>query len=237
MNKKKIFVVALAVALVAILSLGTLAWFSDSDSVTNDFMIADSNDDTAESVFGVDVYEIDAEDNVYDKTTDGNGISYNDVLPNSTLVKKAYVENTGHYDQYVRVIITISDKAAWMASVDAANETEFMDYDVIQHFEGFKPADWDLVNSTCEYVNDTIVYTLYKKDTILAGTATTATVPYLVFEKVNIPSSMTREDALLFDEDGVEGFTIDVQAQAVQAENVGDTCFAAFQTVEATQPF
>lgn len=61
MNKKKVFTLALAVCLIAILSMGTLAWFSDSDSIKNDFMFDDSNNDGTPD-FKVDVFE-----------TDGNG--------------------------------------------------------------------------------------------------------------------------------------------------------------------
>ena len=44
MNKKKLLSLALAVIMIAILSFGTLAWFSDSDDVTNNFYIASSDD-------------------------------------------------------------------------------------------------------------------------------------------------------------------------------------------------
>ena len=45
-NKKKVFVTALAVCLIAILSMGSLAWFSHKDSVYNEFFVADSEDNT-----------------------------------------------------------------------------------------------------------------------------------------------------------------------------------------------
>ena len=57
MTKKKVFVIALAICLVAIISMGTLAWFNAQDAVTNDFMIADSDDDTPNEIFSVDVWE------------------------------------------------------------------------------------------------------------------------------------------------------------------------------------
>ena len=43
MTKKKVFVTALAICLVAILSMGSLAWFNASDTITNKFKIADSD--------------------------------------------------------------------------------------------------------------------------------------------------------------------------------------------------
>lgn len=224
MNKKKMFLVAIAVCLISVISLGTLAWFSASDSVSNKFMIADSANDDPDDIFSIDVYEEDAAGNLYGEgTSTDEGIEFTDVLPNSTLVKKAYVENTGIYDQYVRVIVTISDKAAWQASLDLDDDA-FENYDVAQHFIGFNAGDWDLVNSKMIYDDtaDTITYVLYKKEILAKDSAA-----YTVFTGVNVPKTMTREDALLFD----GGFTIDVKAQAVQSDNLGSDCYTAFQTV------
>ena len=43
MNKKKVLVTALAVSLIAILSLGTVACFNAKDEITNTFKVADSD--------------------------------------------------------------------------------------------------------------------------------------------------------------------------------------------------
>ena len=40
LSKKKVFALALAVCLIATLSFGSLAWFTDNDSVTNEFKVA-----------------------------------------------------------------------------------------------------------------------------------------------------------------------------------------------------
>ena len=77
MTKKKLFVAAVAVSLIAILSLGTLAWFTDSKSVTYNFYVATSDADEADEVFSVALTETEAG-------------PYNDVLPGDTLAKKSY---------------------------------------------------------------------------------------------------------------------------------------------------
>ena len=66
-NKKKVLVASLAISLIAILSLGTLAWFSDSDEVTNKFHVAGGEDSKPDEIFSVDVMEaVDAdEDGTY----------------------------------------------------------------------------------------------------------------------------------------------------------------------------
>lgn len=75
-NKKKVFVAALAVCLVAILSFSTLAWFNDSDSVTNNFYVGGDGTD-ADKIFNLDVYEqVDEDkDGVADATIDYDGDS------------------------------------------------------------------------------------------------------------------------------------------------------------------
>ncbi len=224
MTKKKVFVAALAICLVAILSMGSLAWFSAQDSVTNNFYVADSTDNDPDDIFSVDVYE------KYDSDDDGTpeeyqrGISYNDILPGDKLDKDAIVKNTGHYDQYVRVIITISDKAVFKSIVESTG-ADFDTYDVRQHFVGFDSSKWDLVNSTMDNSGESIQYVLYLNDVLKAGDF------FSVFTGVEIPEAMTQEHASHFDDDGEWGFTIDVKAQAVQTDNVGDSAAEAFATV------
>ena len=55
LNKKKVLVLALAVCLIATLSIGTLAWFSAEDEIKNDFLFA--TDDEGKPDFSVDVTE------------------------------------------------------------------------------------------------------------------------------------------------------------------------------------
>ena len=224
MTKKKVFVTALAVCLIATLSMGSLAWFSAQDSVTNNFYVADSTDNNPEDIFSVDVYE------KYDSDGDGNpeeyqkGISYNDILPGDKLAKEAIVKNTGHYEQYIRVIITISDKAVWKSIVESTG-ADFNTYDIRQHFVGFDSSKWDLVNSTMDNSGESIQYVLYYNDKLASGAS------FSVFTGVEIPEVMTQEHASHFDDDGIWGFTIDVKAQAVQTDNVGATAAEAFTTV------
>ena len=48
MNKKKVLALALAVCLVAVVSFSTLAYFTDTDTVTNTFTIGSIEIDTRE---------------------------------------------------------------------------------------------------------------------------------------------------------------------------------------------
>lgn len=224
MTKKKVLVIALAVCLVATLSMGSLAWFNAQDSVTNNFYIADSTDNNPDDIFSVDVYEM------YDSDGDNVeeeyqvGISYDEILPGDVLAKNAIVKNTGYYDQYIRVIITISDKAVWKSIVEST-DADFDTYDIRQHFTEFDSSKWDLVNSTMDNSGESIQYVLYYNEKLASGDS------FSVFTGVEIPEAMTQEHASHFDDDGEWGFTIDIKAQAVQTENVGATAAEAFATV------
>ena len=220
LTKKKVFVSALAICLIAIISMGTLAWFSAQDEVTNKFMIADSDDDTPDEIFSVDVWE-----NTPDGEKDQDGYEYTDILPGDTLKKEARVENTGHYDQYVRVTVTISDAQAWIAALGA-------DFNVADVFGGFVAADWNHIWNNMNgatTIPENFVYVMYYKNIVKPGDVIN------VFNNVKIPTSLTREEAVAFG----GNFDITVKAEAVQTENVvpegtaaADAAWAAFKTVE-----
>ena len=220
LTKKKVFVSALAICLIAIISMGTLAWFNAQDEVTNKFMIADSDDDTPDEIFSVDVWE-----NTPDGEKDQDGYEYTDILPGDTLKKEARVENTGYYDQYVRVTVTISDAQAWIAALGA-------DFNVADVFDGFVAADWNHIWNNMNgatTIPENFVYVMYYKNIVKPGDVIN------VFNNVKIPTSLTREEAVAFG----GNFDITVKAEAVQTENVvpegtaaADAAWAAFKTVE-----
>lgn len=221
LNKKKVFTLALAVCLIAILSMNSLAWFTDNDSVKNDFFIADSDDDTADEIFSVDVYEN------YDSNGDGtdeeyqSGIIYEDILPGDELQKEAYVKNTGYYDQFIRVTVTLSDATAWINALG-------VDFVIEDCLVGFDETMWSHIEKTIEGQTDTITYVLYYKG-ILDGAdedEATATDPnqITVFEGLKIPETLTREQAVAFG----GGFDINIFAEAVQTENLGTNAYDAF---------
>ena len=235
MTKKKIFVIALAVCMLAILSAGSLAWFSAQDSVKNEFFIAASDDLNKDDIFSVDVLErIDQDkDGVYDATlTSPEGYDYKEVLPGDKLVKEPFVRNTGFYDQYIRVTLTISDATAWINAVG-------IDFKVEDVFQNFDATKWNHIEKKIEGETDTVTYVLYYTG-ILDGADTTNDAAddvsdITLFTHVNIPQSLTQEQAAAFE----GGFSIDIKAEAVQTENVvpagtasADAAWAAFQTVE-----
>ena len=210
-TKKKVFVSALIICLLAIVSMSTLAWFSASDSVKNEFYVADSGDhtDDPDAIFSVAVWEKTPES---DKDTDG--YEYKKILPGTKLTKEAHVENTGYYSQYIRAIVTISDANAWLAAVEGI--------DMAEVFLGFDESVWTNISMEHDTTADTLTYVLYYDGILESGKDIT------LFNQVKIPESLTVAQAAAFAGD----FSITVKAQAVQTENVGNNAFEAFETVK-----
>jgi predicted ribosomally synthesized peptide with SipW-like signal peptide len=210
-TKKKVFVSALIICLLAIVSMSTLAWFSASDSVKNEFYVADSGDhtDDPDAIFSVAVWEKTPES---DKDTDG--YEYKEILPGAKLTKEAHVENTGYYSQYIRAIVTISDANAWLAAVEGI--------DMAEVFLGFDESVWTNISMEHDTTADTLTYVLYYDGILESGKDIT------LFNQVKIPESLTVAQAAAFAGD----FSITVKAQAVQTENVGNNAFEAFETVK-----
>lgn len=217
MNKKKVFVVALAICLIAIISMGTLAWFSDTESVDNKFLFATTEDDTADEVFNVVLTEDEAPaDKLYD-----------DIQPGAVLDKNPTVTNAGYYDQYIRVTVTIKNEAKFVEHIMAGDAT--FDADV---FAGFDSTKWiaDTDKGGYEGVANTDgsrTYTFYYNG-ILAGEQTTDAnkiSSVVLFTDVKIPTDLTREDVADLNAAAADGattsFDISVKADAVQTENVG----------------
>lgn len=211
MNKRKILVTALALSIIAILSVGTLAWFSDEDKVTNHFLVADSDDDTADEIFSVDVWE-------NGKSTEG--LTYEDILPGSVLKKEVEVKNTGYYDQYIRVIVTVSDAKAWQAVHGLTGGNVVPLSELVSGLDTTGNV-WDPTGANYDPANDTFYYVLYYTGVLTSGKDID------VFDSVVIPEGMNQEQAAAFK----GGFTIDVKAQAVQTQNVGNSAYEAFKTV------
>jgi predicted ribosomally synthesized peptide with SipW-like signal peptide len=94
MNKKKVFALALAVCVLAIVSFSTLAWFTDADSVTNEFTVGSIEIDLVEN-FDAPTAMLPIV-NVAAPSTDVNYVN-----------KDAWVENKGMNPAYVQVFVAV----------------------------------------------------------------------------------------------------------------------------------
>lgn len=220
MTKKKVFAIALAICLFAVVSMGTLAWFNDSASITNTFKVATSETDT-DPTFSVEVSETDLNGQ---KTTEG--VTYYDVLPGDTISKNPTVKNTGDYSQWIRVTVTLTKAQGW---VDGGGSTKFTDifagstYDLTTNV-GNTSNTWLLVSDTTTVADDKATWYLYLNKSLSAGDSET------LFTTVSIPGAFTQGDMAAFNNE----FEVLVSADALQVDNTGANAVAAFSNVNWT---
>lgn len=211
LNKKKVFVAALAVCLVAILSMGTLAWFNAADEVTNDFHVAvDGNDTNPE--FSVDVTETTGED-------------YWKVLPGSVIDKDPAVTNTGDYDQWIRVAVTMTKAKDWQNFAGPLTFTSIFkgyDYGLAQDV-ATSTAPWLLVKNvvTPDATTGEATWYLYLNEKLNPNETEK------VFTSVKIDEDFTMDEVQYM----AGEFSIIVRAEALQADNTGDNAVEAFANV------
>ncbi|WP_338587230.1 BsaA family SipW-dependent biofilm matrix protein [Clostridium baratii] len=112
MGKKKIIGLCLAVGLMVGVVGGSLAWFTDNDSVTNSFATQGNGQGQSN---GIKIEED------FDKITAGS------MLPGTTVTKAVQVENKATYDQYIRVKLTKVWKDKDGNVIDKVGETTLND--------------------------------------------------------------------------------------------------------------
>ena len=218
MTKKKVFVAALAICLIAIISVGTLAWFQANDTVTNIFQVS-TDDETQNADFKITLFEteVNPETNGFGDA-DGDGVieevkanTYDNVAPGDVLPKDPTVRNDGQYDQWVRMNVTISNIDEWEAVLSVNSD---FDYRTLFNVSSAWSFDKVEKNSTAKTL--TLVYYLDTK--LTAGNSSAA-----LFDKVTIPN--------VFEVDNIPtNFNITVVADAIQADNTGDNAKSAFES-------
>lgn len=216
--KKRIFVVALIVCLVATIGFSTLAYFQSSKSLTNNFAVAGVDPNDPDKPIDPDeLFSIELDEQVIGgegRTEDGN--TYTDILPGDTLKKDPTVTNTGKYDAWVRVKVTVTDYTAWAKACEKHNIT-----DLATIFNGHNAEAWSqgLVDFTVDAANDTATFVYYYNDKVAPGAAVT------LFESITIPAVFDIEDMV-----SLSTFQIKIAGEAIQADNTGATAKEAFRT-------
>lgn len=218
MTKKKVFVSALAICLVAIISMGTLAWFNATDNITNNFKVATDENNT-DPTFSVKVSETGLDGN---ETEDG--VTYYDVVPGDVINKDPKITNTGDYTQWIRVSVTMTKANYWKNFGGSLAFTDIFKgstYGLAANV-GTATEKWLLVEDAVEPNADgTAVWYLYLNREFAAGS------DEILFTKVNIDEDFTLDEVLSL---GGE-FSINVKADALQRDNTGDNAVEAFANV------
>lgn len=218
MNKKKVLIIALAVCLIAILSMSTLAWFNASDEVKNEFMFDDTDGD------GTPDFEVTVSETGGDPTT--GGLKFEHVVPGAVLAKDPTVQNTGDYSMYTRLVVTLDNASVWIAASEkysiADDDNRILEEMVDIHTNWIR-YDVPVYDATA----NTLTYVYYHNGIVESGVKTAP-----LFTAVTIPTEPQQDDLRFLD----DKFSITVKADAIQSDNiipagttiVGNEAYTAF---------
>lgn len=210
MNKKKLLSLALVVIMIATISFSSLAWFTDKDAAENKFTIGGAGQENPDKIFSVDVKE-----NVDGKEEAVDGMEFKDILPGDHHKKEAYVENTGSYEQYIRVVMTITD---WYEIDDIV--TIKMDEKFAENWHinegGIQVTEEGILvrNYTPADENGNLVVTLYLNKKLQPKEKIN------IMDYVEISTEATQSD--FADAAFADGFQITFDADAAQTEHILD---------------
>lgn len=200
-TKKKLFVVALALCLVAIISVGTLAWFQATDEVTNIFQV--STDSEQKPDFKLDLFEHELLEDGTLGTAEVPTNIYEHVAPGDELPKDPTVRNDGQYDMWVRVKINLVEYEAWEAVLGDG-------FDFSKYIVGVNDA-WVLDETTKGA--DTLYF--YYNAKLPAREESQIFKAFHIAEEFTVDNMPTR-------------FKLSIVAEAIQAANTGNNAKDAF---------
>lgn len=191
--KKKIAALCVVICLLAVAAIGgTLAYFTDNETSTNTFTMG----------------KVDIE------LTETEWVAPDAVYPGIAYAKNPLVKNIGDDSAWIRVDVTLSDAAAFVA---AAAKYQITDLSVI--FDGHDESKWTLAGTAQDTEKDTLTYSYYYNTLLEAGVSTDA-----IFTEVEIPGQFNNADMKAIG----ENFTITIQAHAMQTADDYNTVQGAF---------
>ena len=201
MNKKKVMIAAIVLALVLSIG-GVLAYFSDSDTATNTFTVGN---------VGIEVSEP-----TWDSTGSTDAAT---VLPNQLIDKDPYIKNTGDNAAYVFMKVSIPTATVVVENDNGGPASPTSSSQALFELYNSTPAagvnsGWQLVSgpttvgSNVEYVYS---YSSGGTMTSLASGATTSTPLFSKIKFANVQENW-----------GVEGtsYNVEVTGYAIQTANL-----------------
>ena len=215
-SKKKIMSIALFMCMAALVAGGSLAYFTDTDEVTNEFVTQGS--------FGVKIEEEKSADGEFkDENDASSGIKYEGFVPGQQLEKEPFVTNSGTYDQWVRVRTIIPKWSAWKSAFERHGVQDVGPKTFISKvIPEYNTEAWELDEQyIVDEEADTLTFFYYLKSKLAAGDKSPS-----IFTHVVIPAEFDMED---LEDDALGSFDIQLVAEAIQSDNTGDNAKEAFK--------
>ena len=205
--KKKLTTVLAIVLVIAMSVVGTYAYLTSHDTVTNTFTVGNVQ-------IKLDEAKANADGSLYDNgVTRVDANSYK-LLPGHTYAKDPMVTVLeGSESSYVKMTVTFS-KAAELDAIFAPNGA-----DMTSIFKGYDKNNWKLKNVTEDTTANTRTYEFWYKETVAAPNADVALDA--LFDSITVPGNLTNAQL-----DSIKGMTITVNAYAIQADGFTDAADA-----------
>ncbi len=202
-TKRKALLLSLCAVLLVVASImGTMAYLTSSDTVTNTFTV------------GKVEIKLDETDVTNPTGPRVQANSYK-LLPGLTYTKDPTVTvKTGSEPSYVKMTVTFT-KAAELDAIFALNGGA----DMTSIFNGYDSTNWIDKGNTENTNANTRTYEFWYKNTVAAPTADV--ILDALFDSITVPGTITKEQLKTID-----GMTITVNAYAIQADGFKDAADA-----------
>lgn len=210
-RSKALLMTLCAVLLVAASVLGTMAYLTSTDEVTNTFTVGQVKIKLDEAKANPDGSLVANADRV-------KANEYK-LLPGHTYNKDPMVTVlSGSESSYVKMTVTFS-KANELDAIFAPGGA-----DLTSIFNGYDAAKWIAKGNTKDATANTRTYEFWYKETVGAPTADVALDA--LFDSITVPGTITNEQLAT-----IEGMTITVNAYAIQADGFAnaEAAWAAFK--------
>lgn len=202
-TRNKIMLLALCmVALIAVSVLGTMAYLTSQDTVTNTFTVgkvAIKLDEAAVNADGTKKYKEDGEtlaDRVKSNTYK--------LMPGRSYTKDPTVTVLANSEEsYVRMVVT--------ATFDNALTDDTIAKNIDSIFEGYKETEWKRTSKTVSNDKKVITYVYDYKETV--STDDTEKALPALFTGIKIPGEWTKTEL-----DAIGNFKIEIVAKAIQKD-------------------
>lgn len=205
-KSKALLMTLCAVLLVAASVLGTMAYLTSQDTVTNTFTVGSV-------AITLDEAKVDTDGTPVANANRVKNNSYK-LLPSKTYTKDPMVTVLkGSESSYVKMTVTFS-KASQLDAIfapDGANLTSI--------FNGYDAANWIAKGNTKDTEANTRTYEFWYKEAVAAPDADVALDA--LFDSITVPDTITKEQLATINE-----MTITVNAYAVQADGFKDAAEA-----------
>ena len=233
MNRNKTLLLAALCVALALAGgvLGTLAWLSDRDSVTNTFTVGSVNITLDETKVNTNGDPLNADNKPVEEDEEpartGTGNTYK-LLPGKVYLKDPTVTvEPGSVESHLRMVMTVHNAPAVQAILDepAHGLTDYADLLV-----GWKPEVWRYNGFVYDEEAGTISFEFRYHETVTGGAEALPLEP--LFTGLQVPGTVTGAElkALQGGEGPEDDFRIVVTAHAVQAAALDgeDAAWSAF---------